>query len=382
MRLDRREHRSDLCVAEIGASGVAQRGRAMGRQNVAAAGILAGPRRRAKWPRSRRRLCAHRLFSSAPRHGAARSGAWRRAGAFHRGAGASAAKRGVKGRPMPRPCRTFAFVYAVLVSAVTGAAQSEAPQLQLHQNYMEEVMRPTTLDVADPMKVFAFVFNSLPDRVKVYPTENYFYFKFTHNGVEYAGNIRLDASDRDKGKVQFAYYEQMSGWLADTPGFFKALDASDGIKLEKLERFVYRMSYGGKSVVFELNELSQVRPPANALTPDETFIGPIFDDSSVRFFLVYNSAINNFLYILDETVNVTDDFFSNPKRDHILVGKRTGFVFYRDRRRHRKILIGAYSENVEVNNYLDGPFDQLPDNFIEGETLRNAILKVQPNLRG
>ena len=284
---------------------------------------------------------------------------------------------------MPRPCRTFAFVYAVLVSAVTGAAaQSETPQLQLHQNYMEEVMRPTTLDVADPMKVFAFVFNSLPDRVRVYPTENYFYFKFTHNGVEYAGNIRLDASDRDKGKVQFAYYEQMSGWLADTPGFFKALDASDGIKLEKLERFVYRMSYGGKSVVFELNDLSQVRPPANALTPDETFIGPIFDDSGVRFFLVYNSAINNFLYILDETVNVTDDFFSNPKRDRILVGKRTGFVFYRDRRRHRKILIGAYSENVEVNNYLDGPFDQLPDNFIEGETLRNAILKVQPNLRG
>ena len=57
-------------------------------------------------------------------------------------------------------------------------------------------------------------------------------------------------------------------------------------------------------------------------------------------------------------------------------------MFYRDHRRDRKILIGVYEENVRVNNYFDGPFDQMPDNFIEGETLRNAILKVQPNLKG
>jgi hypothetical protein len=35
-----------------------------------------------------------------------------------------------------------------------------------------------------------------------------------------------------------------------------------------------------------------------------------------------------------------------------------------------------------VNNYFDGPFDQLPDNFIAGETLRRAILSVQPDLKG
>ena len=57
-------------------------------------------------------------------------------------------------------------------------------------------------------------------------------------------------------------------------------------------------------------------------------------------------------------------------------------MYYRDHRLDRKILIGVYEENVRVNNYFDGPFDQLPDNFIEGETLRNAILKVQPNLKG
>ncbi len=285
---------------------------------------------------------------------------------------------------MSRPWRAFALAFAALTGVATGAVAQSAnqPLLHTHQSYMEEVMRPTTLDVADPMAVFAFVLDSLPDRVKIYPTENYYYFTFTHNGVDYAGNIRLDASNRDQGKVQFAYYEQTNGWLDDTPGVFRMLDASQGVKLEKLERFLYRLTYKDKSVLFELNDLSQVKPPAAALAPTEEFIGPVFDDSGMRFFLVYNAAINNFLYILDETVNVADDFVTGPRGDRILVGKRTGFVFYRDRRRDRKILIGVYEENVDANNYFDGPFDQLPDNFIEGETLRQAILKVQPDLKG
>jgi hypothetical protein len=32
-------------------------------------------------------------------------------------------------------------------------------------------------------------------------------------------------------------------------------------------------------------------------------------------------------------------------------------------------MIGAFEGNMRANNYFDGPFDQLPDNFIEGETL-------------
>ena len=37
---------------------------------------------------------------------------------------------------------------------------------------------------------------------------------------------------------------------------------------------------------------------------------------------------------------------------------------------------------MRVNNYLDGPFDQLPDNFIEGETMRDALIDIDPKLRG
>ena len=269
-----------------------------------------------------------------------------------------------------------------LVLAIGSARAQEAPQLQTNQSYVEDVMRATALDVEDPMAVFGFVMSKLPERVKVYPTENYYYFGFMHNGIRYAGNIRLDASNRDDGKADFAYYEDTAQWYDDAPIKHLLLDASQGVTIEKIERLTYRVSYQGRGVIFALNDLSNVKPPAGALGPEETFIGPIFDESAIRFFLVYNSRLRIFHYVLDETEKVADSFFRSKKTDRILIGKRTGFAFYKDHRLDRKILIGAFDGNMRANNYFDGPFDQLPDNFIEGETLRQAILAVQPALKG
>jgi hypothetical protein len=232
------------------------------------------------------------------------------------------------------------------------------------------------------MAVFAFVLNSLPDRVKVYPTENYYYFHFTHSGVRYAGNIRIEPNDSGGQTVHFTYFPETSEWQQEPQLSHIVLDASRGAAVEKVERLVYRISYQGKSVVFALNDLSQVRPPASVVDRNEKFIGPIFDESGVRFFLVYNSKLKIFLYLLDETVSVADQFSSSQRTDRILIGKRTGFAFYRDQRLDRKILIGVHESNMRLNTYFDGPFDQLPDNFIEGETLRDAILEVRPSLKG
>ena len=171
-------------------------------------------------------------------------------------------------------------------------------------------------------------------------------------------------------------------WNDDAPVQHAILDASQGVTVEKVEPLVYRIAYQGRSVLFALNDLRNVKPPAGALAPDETFIGPIFDESAIRFFLVYNPKLKLFHYILDETEKVADSFFPSKRSDRILIGKRTGFAFYKDHRLDRKILIGAFAGNIQANNYFDGPFDQLPDNFIEGEVLRRAILQVQPALKG
>jgi hypothetical protein len=274
---------------------------------------------------------------------------------------------------------------ALVVGAfAAGAARAEGkPRLFLNQSHVEDVYQTPTLNVEDPMAVFQFVLGELPDKVKVYPTENYFYFTFYHRGIRYAGNLRLDVTDRDEGKVHFAYYEDLAEYLYyDESITHRVLDDEVGVKVEKAADLAYRISYGDKSVLFELNDLRNVKPPPGAFGPDEVYLGPIFDESAIQFFLVFNKKAKVFHYVLNETGPVPDQFVTAEQSDRILIGKRTGFAFYRDLKLDRKILIGVFEANSRVNNYFDGPFDQLPDNFIEGETLREAILAVEPHLKG
>jgi hypothetical protein len=268
------------------------------------------------------------------------------------------------------------------VALTAAAAETGQPRLYTHESYVEDATRVTELPIKDAVSMFEWVLGSLKDRVKVYPTENYYYFYFIYNSTRYAGNIRLDASDRDRGKVHFAYYEDLAEWKDEEAVTHIVLDKSHGVAVEKLAPLSYRVSFKSKSVVFDLNDLSKVVPPAAALAPDEKYLGPVFDDSAIRFFLVYNSKLKIFHYILDETIRVADDFFAAKSTDRILIGRRTGFAFYRDHHLDRKILIGVFEGNARVNNYFDGPFDQLPDNFLVGDTLRRIILEVEPSLAG
>ena len=279
---------------------------------------------------------------------------------------------------------SLALATAVLICSIAaaGGQAPNTPRLVTHESLVEDVMRATELPLADPVAMFAYVLGALPDRVKVYPTENYYYFSFIYRKVRYAGNIRLDAMDRDQGKVHFAFYEDLAEWKDESPVTHVVLDMALGVAVEKLDRLLYRISYRDKTVVFALNDLSGVVPPAGTLGPDEKYIGPIFDNSAIRFFLIYNTRLKIFHYVLDESVEVADQFSPAAATDRIVIGKRTGFAFYRDHRLDRKILIGVFEGNARVNNYLDGPFDQLPDNFIDGDTLRDIILDVDPSLAG
>lgn len=273
----------------------------------------------------------------------------------------------------------LAFAAAALAQAADGL-----PKLQTIDGIVDELKTTSALDINDKMQVFGFVFGHLPDHVRVYPTENYYYFRFIHNGLQYAGNLRLDILGRDNGKIDFSYYEDLAPWKPDSVGVeqYVQLDASYGVQVERKSPLVYRITYKDKSVLFELNDLSDVKPPANALGADEKFIGPVFDESAIPFFLVFNTRLKQFYFVLDETGSVPDTFFRLRGSDHIVIGKRTGFAFYRDDKLARKILIGVYESNAALNNYYDGPFDQLPDNFIAGDELREAIIASDPDAKG
>lgn len=285
------------------------------------------------------------------------------------------------------PCVSLALGATIAVQIFTfhimaPARADERPRLSTHESLVDELLATTELPLGDPRAMFGFVLANLGDRVKVYPTENYYYFRFVYRGVGYSGNIRLAASDRDQGKVHFAYFEDFRGWKSRPAITHVVLDRSSDVAVERLRPLQYRVSLGQKSVIFELNDLSGVVPPPSLLTRDEKYIGPIFDESAVRFFLVYNGKLKHFHYLLDETAPVADEFAPAGFSDRILIGKRTGFAFYRDRVTDRKILIGVFETNVRDNNYFDGPFDQLPDNFIDGDTLRQSIVDSDPKTAG
>src|SRR6185295_6638310 len=133
-----------------------------------------------------------------------------------------------------------------------------------------------------------------------YPTENYFYFRFTHNGAVYTGNIRLAAADRDQEKVNFAYSEQPTDWNPAPKTRHVTLGREQGVAVDKAGPLTYRVAHAGKAVTFALNDLSAVRLPREMVRDDETFLGPVFDESGIRFFLTFNTRLKVFHFLLDE----------------------------------------------------------------------------------
>ena len=206
--------------------------------------------------------------------------------------------------------RAAAALLCLALMAGTAFAQDRGrqtpPRIQTGDNEITDALRAGTLAIDDPLAVLSFVLASLPVRVQVYPTENYFYFRFIHKRVAYAGNIRLSVADRDEGKLHLAYGVQPTDWNSEPPVKYTVLDAGKGVTVRKLARFEYRVAYGDHAVIFVLNDLSQVKPPAWLLHADEKFIGSVFDESAVRFFLVFNAKARVFHYLLDESSAVPD----------------------------------------------------------------------------
>ncbi len=286
-------------------------------------------------------------------------------------------------KPIHRPLLGVAGIFIGLALFALSPAQAieNPPKLKTDQEYLDATGKKHALDVKDHMAVLGFILNSLPDRVKVYPTENYYYFSFIANGLNYEGNIRLDASDRDQGFVSFAFVEQPQLWRHVDEDNYHHLSASDGIKLEKLADLSYKLTYKDRSVIFDLNDLSKVKPPEGMLNTNEVYIGPSFDESGMAFYLVFNKDAKVFHFIYNEKESFPERFDTMKFSDRITVGRRTSFAFYKDQQKDRQILIGVQAANTWVNNYFDGPFDQLPDNFIQGDSLRDAIVSILPEYK-
>ena len=254
--------------------------------------------------------------------------------------------------------------------------------LQFQQGWIEG-LSSTELDTEDVDEVFWHVFSRLPDEIIVYPTENYYYFTLQVAGRRFNGNIRLPAATRDDGVLSFNYFEfrEFPGGGRNPSGQTKYYNRDDGVGVTKIDRFTYEVAYRDRFVTFHLNQISQEPPKLFPLGEDEVFVERTFDESGYRFFLLFNEKGSYPFWILNEEDGVPDVLESFGK--DLVVGKRSAFAFWVDRTHgDRKVLVGIWRFHANRNDYFDGPFDQLADNYAEEVGISEYIQRAYPGLRG
>jgi hypothetical protein len=236
-----------------------------------------------------------------------------------------------------------------------------------------------TLDPSRPMDVFRLVYHRLGTHVTVYPSENYYYFVlFCRQGV-LRGNLQLSPQLRDRQEISFAYsLDGQRGGRSTTV----RITREQGLFLARLNRFNYAAFFEGRPVLFSFHQMS-TQPPAEVnFMSGETPIGPSFDESGLSFYLVFQKYPAHFFWILNEHAPVPDVF--HKISDDVELGARTSFAFFKDHANSRKILIGVSTRNIEANTWYDGPFDQLPDNYIAAGAVevKKYMEEVYPYTRG
>ena len=242
------------------------------------------------------------------------------------------------------------------------------------------------LDLEDIDAVFWNVFSRLPGEVTVYPSENYYYFILYVNGRHIWGNIRLAAGYRERGILSFAYFEfDEFPSVPKKPGFTrsKLMDEENGVVIEKLDRFTYLVTYGEKTVKFHLHQIAQEPPTLFELGDREIFIERTLDESGYRFFLLFNEQKNYFIWVLNEEDGLTDIFDPANEEGDIVIGRRSKFAFWVDKAHNdRKVLFGVRQLSVRRNDYYDGPFDQLADNYAAEVEISEYMQLAFPGVKG
>ncbi len=256
------------------------------------------------------------------------------------------------------------FCICLMVNSTILSAQDHSKSsFYTNESFIKGFDNP--LDLLDSLSVFRYVFGNLDDEVTMYPSENYYYFRFTASGKSMWGSLSLSAHSRDKGILGFGYIEKQDRYTGenyDAVGGGKEFSREDGVIVEKINPFRYSATFEGKTVFFNFNLLSLDVPGKARLRNDEVFVGPNFDESGMKFYLIFNSREKHLFWILNEDGNLAETF--NFINNYVVVGERTGFAFYLDTINNRKILVGIDAYNALLNNWYDGPFDQLPDNYV------------------
>ncbi len=284
-----------------------------------------------------------------------------------------------------------AFLPLVLISGYA-FTKCSAPQavvntpplaIEFNADFIDStVAKP--LDLNDRDAVLSALFRAKPEGFTVYPSEGYYYFTFVNAGEMVKGNFRFDMQERNERKFSFIYYKELanSDHSATNEQYWVLGAGEDGIDLIKKSEFTYEITYKDFRIPVNIYDAKEELKADIELGETEEYVGPIFDESGVRFHLVFDTKADTFVYVLNDMFGHPESYSSLDKDDDILVGTRSRFAYFNDKTNQRYVLIGVSRRNIADNNYYDGPFDQLPDSFVDPMHLKELIERHEPRTIG
>ena len=224
-------------------------------------------------------------------------------------------------------------------------------------------------DVDDRTEVIRFVLQNCPANPVVFPTEQYYYFKFLWKHRQISGNLRF--CDSRDGTIHFGYFDEFDSSFMRTGSIKNGINGTVLVK----DRDV-KLEFQGMERVFVLSRISeQFSEPT--LNVGERLVSAVVDESGYCFWLVYNESERLLYYVLNEERMPEEIVAVNLSNFELLIGVRSRFVFFNDMGSDRRILVGVWDENIRKNNYFDGPFDQVPPKL----PIKDVLEDVYPYLK-
>ena len=225
---------------------------------------------------------------------------------------------------------------------------------------------------AEPESVLKFVLRSCPDMSVVYPSEQYFYYRFYLGETLVSGNLRfVDAPQQ----LWVGYFNQRY------PNEYRArpFGRDDGLEIQQLakpEGTVYTVVYDGIKKSFLIPSFWLQSTSGIPVRSSERLLTGTLDESGFGFGLIFDDASNSFKYVLNENAPLPEKLVSICiDGTEFRVGRESRFVFIRDE--DRWMLVGVADDEVRANSYFDGPFDQIPPHV----PLRDEIEKAYPYVK-
>lgn len=271
--------------------------------------------------------------------------------------------------------RVAALLQCLFMSCVCcSCAKNKSSSLQLNEDFLcrsSSVLGDANTDNVDferPRTVLAFVLSHVEHRSIVSPTERYYYYRFPLRDRMVSGNIRF--VDAEVGAISVGYFDANNASDLRVGNFE---DGQDGIKvrLNRADNEVL-LDVDGVRRTFHLDQ-SALGSPRIPLMEGEHIISGVRDESGYYLYLMYWQPGRAFYYVLQSDKPRPESWSrGRTQKCELWFGDESRFCFLREPTTGRFVLVGVLRRNIELNNWYDGPFDQVPPYLPIKQTLEEA----------